>query len=56
MRERYISEVVNAKNGVAGIGKGVHKEHGIVIEAMDIGEVEKDVSVAFAGVGTGYLE
>ena len=52
---KYISEIIYSKHGVSCVGEAVHEQKGIVVETVDVGEVEEDVSVSFPRVGGGYV-
>jgi hypothetical protein len=51
----YISKVVNAEHGISRIGKGIHQQPCIIVEAMNVGIVEQNVSVSLSWMGTGYV-
>jgi len=51
----YISEIINAEYGVAGIGKSIHQQHGVVVEAMDIWIVKQNVPIALSWMGARYV-
>lgn len=49
----HISKIVNTEDGISGVGKSIHQQQGIVVEAVDIWVVEENVSIAFSWVRTG---
>jgi len=53
--DRIISEVINAEYGITGIGKSIHQQHGIVVEAVNIWIVKQNVSIALSWMRTGYV-
>jgi len=49
----YVSEVVNAEDGISGIGKPIHQQQRIIIEAMDIWVVEENIPISLSWMRAG---
>ena len=51
----YISEIIHTEDSVTGVGKGVHQQHRVRIEPVDVRKVKQDVPIASSRLGARYV-
>jgi len=52
---RIVSEIVNTEHGIASIGKSIHQQHSVVVEAMNIWIVKQNIPIAPSWMRASYV-